>query len=360
MKILIGTGASQPDRCASKCFIRAAKNLGHDVCVAGAVYGRNDTGSPSIEAADIDVPDKPYPETYDYSFILNQCPWTPDLIIQLEPHFYFVGDKPDIPSFFWILDPHRGGIGHRDMAARGSFDAILITQPYFAKSYNDLGMKTYWVPQAYDQERIKWDPSITPECDIAFIGQTGLHDDILSFDKFDKDGYAYLDELPDQILLSSEHREYAERAQMLGYLMENFDVRIYADQLGSGYSRVIQKGEVGFQRSLFKDINLRVFEVPACGRILIADNVPNLEHIFQNGTHCLMYEQYGYDPFLPNFKLDYEQLWENVDFALSNLKRFEICEAGYEYVTKNHTFEKRVEQVIQIYEQNYKQKGAIK
>ena len=144
MKILIATAASEQEQCAAQCAIRAFKSLGHEVCVAGAVYGRNDVSIPSAEAGDIDLPDKPYPETYTYKEVLDKCPWTPDFILQIEPHFYFTGEKPkDMKSYYWVLDPHRGGIGHRDMALEGSFNAIFITQPFFVTSYALKDMQVF-------------------------------------------------------------------------------------------------------------------------------------------------------------------------------------------------------------------------
>jgi len=349
MKILIGTGASEPERCTSKCMIKALKKNGHEVCVAGPVYGRNDTGQCSPDAVDIDLPDKPYPERYTYKEILDKCLWKPDAILQIEPHFYFTGEKPkEIKSFYWVLDPHRGGYAHRDMAVEGCFDTVFITQPFFSPAYNNYGLKTLFLPQALDQDRIHHDINIEPECDIAFIGETGIHESLLIFDKYDNSGFAYCDTLPDQIILRSEYREYAERAQLIGFLKDKFDVRIYAPQTGSDYCRVIQKGEIGFHRSLFKDIALRIFEIMACRRMLVADNVPYLETVLKNKDEIsLLYNQYGFDPFLPNFKLDYEEAEQAVEKALNDVSRFKIQENGYQFVLNNHTYEKRAEQLIQ-------------
>ena len=115
MKILIGTYISGIDYETSHHMISAFKDLGHDVCVAGPTV-KYDISQPNPKLADIDLLDKPYPETYTYKEVLDKAPWTPDFILQIEPHFYFVGEKPkDIKSFYWVLDPHRAGIGHRDL-----------------------------------------------------------------------------------------------------------------------------------------------------------------------------------------------------------------------------------------------------
>ena len=360
MKILIGIGAS--DDGTGRSLIRAFQRLGHQICCAGAVYGRKDTSIASPEAADIDLPDKPYPETYTYKEVLDKAPWTPDFILQLEPHFYFVGDKPKgMKSYYYVNDPHRGGVGHRNMARSGNFNAIFITQSFFAESYITSGMECFWIPAAFDTERIVYDPSIKPECDIAFIGQTGIREDDIIYNRIDDDGFEYCAELPDKINLMSEYNEYAERAVLIANLMREFDVRIYkrrsfgkikeidSKTKGTNYSKIIQKGIMGFHRSLFKDITLRPFEIAACKRVPIIDDIPNITKIFKHTQTALIYKQFGFSPHLSNFTLEYEMARRCVmklieDPDLTNA----LAGEAYRFVHQYHTYENRVQEIIEI------------
>jgi len=287
MKILIAMGRTEPDFTTGKCLIRAFKELGHDVCTVGPLYGHTDLTQDITEnqtelKADIDVSDKAYPETYTYKEILDQAPWTPDFVLQIEPHFYFVGDKPkDINSYYWVLDPHRGGVGHRNMAKAGSFTAIFIAQKFFVEPYARFA-DCYFIPQAVDLSRVDHDPKIEIECDIAFLGELGVKQDDIKFDKMDSEGFEYTNKLSKDLKMWSSYGEYAERFQLIANLAEYYDVRIYKKQSGQNYGKILQKGRIGFHRSLFNDIAIRVFETMVCKRALITDRVPFIDTLFQH------------------------------------------------------------------------------
>jgi hypothetical protein len=349
MKIMIGIGASEPEYTTGKCLIRAFKRAGHEVCTIGAVYGRSDTSIWDQDRADIDLPDKPYPETYTYDEVIAMAPWRPNLILQIEPHFYLVGKKPaGIRSAYWVLDPHRGGLGHRDMAWHGHFDAVFITQKWFAESYVLRGMSLFWLPQAVDSERIKHDPSIKPECDIAFVGETGVDMTGITYDRVDLDGFRYMTKFSQPIKFRSEH-EYHERAVMIDKLSNDFNVRIYEKQTGENYAKIIQKGMMGFHRSLNNDIAIRLFEVMACKRPLVCDHVPHLEELMQPTNHAFFYKQFGYSADLPNFQLEYEMARLMVSRLIEDTNvRDAIAGMGWRFVLEHHTYDVRVKTILGV------------
>lgn len=341
-RILVCSGAGEPEYTTSKSFIRALRRTEHAVMTCGPSYC-NDL------RADIEIEDRQFPELYTYKEVLEKCkPFDPDIIIQIEPHFYLNGEKPlNIKSYYWILDAHRGGFAYRSLAEMGSFDAIFIAQKFFAPAFQRTIKNTYFLPQALDIGRIRYDESVVPECDIAYIGETGLAD--LVFDKVDKDGLQYTDTIPNGTkLMSPVYKEYGERAQLLKRLCRDFNVRIYKKNFVN-YSKIIQKGRIGFQRSLFNDITLRLFEVLACKRALVCDYVPFLEEILIHKKHCIMYNTFGFNIDLDNFELDYEQAFDAVSLILQdNALREEIVNQGYEHVLKYHTFDNRVRDILRF------------
>lgn len=353
MKILIGTYRF-PSTDYETChhLINTFRKLGHEVCTAGPVMNRVDITTSDENTLDIDLPDKPYPETYTYKEILDKAPWTPDFILQIEPHFYFTGEKPkDIKSYYWILDPHRGGIGYRNLALQGNFNAIFLTHQFFMESYTSVGMKCYFLPFCFEPERIKYYPEITPECDIAFVGESGIHYDDLVFDKIDNEGFLYCDKISNEIRFLLEYGEYWERAKLLEYLMKKFNVRIYKKYFGDNYCKITQKGLIGFHRS-DNNIPPRVFETMACKRALVTDDVLGIANLLTHGENAMIYRQYGYHPRHMNFLLDCESA-ENVvkDLLGNRQKRNMIAENGYELVHKNHTFIDRAQSIIEIVEE---------
>ena len=348
MKILIAVGISGEEYEVGGFLVEQLKALGHEVCTAGPVYGRTDISHSHPLKADIDLPDKPHPETYTYKEVLDKAPWTPDFVLQIEAHFYFVGDKPKgVKSYYWVHDPHRGGVGHRDMAMRGTFDAVFITHMFFAKPYLIKGIKCFLLPFAFSPERIKHDPSMQPECDISFPGQTGIHPDDIVYGKIDGDGFEYCSMLPDNIRFLSQYGEYWERAMLLRHLMKHFDVRLYKRYPAPAYARILQKGKIGFHRST-NNIPPRLFQNMACRRATAADYVLGIEEMLTDGEHVSLYDQFQYNPSLSNFLLDCEQA-ELCVYKLLNKHdmRKEIAEKGYEHVHKHHTYRNRADRIIE-------------
>lgn len=353
-KVLICTGAGEPDYTTSKSFIRALRRTTeHEVMTCGAMYK---SSKETTEKTDIILEDREFPELYSYEEILDKCkPFRPDVIIQIEPHCYIYGEKPkDIKSFCWFLDCHRGGYAYRNLARCGHFDAVFIAQRFFAAAYMRNISDVYFLPQAFDRERIKYSSKITPECDIAFIGESGIA--YLNYDKFDSDGFAYTNTIPNDLhLMSPYYKEYAERAHLLKRLSKDFDVRIYKKNFDN-YSKIIQKGRIGFHRSLFKDVTLRLFEICACRRALACDYMPFLEEMFIDKQDCLMYYQFGFNHELENFELDYEQAHDAVKLLLEdNELRDKIAEQAQYYVYNKHTFDARVLDMFSVIDKYFMQ-----
>lgn len=349
MKAIVCTYFSGQEYETSHLFVKALKRSGHTVCTAGPEADRFDTKLPRSFNLDIDLPDKKFPELYTYTEVLDKAPWIPDCIIQVEPHFYLTGDKPkDIKSYYWVLDPHRGGKTYRDLALQGSFNAVLITHRFFIESYASKGIKCYFLPFSLDSEEEKYDPDISIECDIAFAGETGISYEDIVFDKIDNDNIEYCDHLPDKIRFSSQYGDYAERAMLLKNLIRDFNVRIYRKCYEKQFSRSIQKGFLSFQRSA-NNIPGRIFEAMACRRALLADDVSGIEEILTHMQNAIIYKQYRYNPVLSNFDLDYESLKTWVIFFLQNkLLRELIVENAHQLVYEKHTFACRVKTLERI------------
>lgn len=349
MKIIVCTHFSGQEYETSHLFVKALKRMGHVVCTAGPEANRFDINLPKSFNLDIDLPDKKFPELYTYTEVLDKAPWIPDCIIQVEPHFYLTGNKPkDIKSYYWVLDPHRGGKTYRDLALQGNFDAVLITHRFFVESYASKDIKCYFFPFSLDSEEEKYDPSIIPECDISFSGDSGISNEDLIFNQVDNDGFEYCDHLPDKIRFNSLYGDYTERAMLLKHLMKDFKIRIYKRYFGKSFSRLMQKGVISFQRSI-NNIPGRIFEAMACKRVLLADDVFGIDELLTHMQNAIIYRQYKYNPILTNFDLDYESLKNWVVFLLENkLLRELITENAHQLVYARHTFACRIKTLEKI------------
>ena len=354
MKILIAC-AYTPHRkgwSSEESLIQAFRDLGHEVITTGPVIGNLD-GNITNEKRDIEVQDKAiHPETYTYKEILDRIEVKPDLILQIDPHFYFIGDKPNIPCAIYIVDAHRGANVFRDMAIAGKFDYVFVAHKYFIPHFERKNLKCTWLPRAYDDNYIKEYPEIDVQCDITFCGETGLHPDIEKFNCFDSEiNLKYHDGPYPNVNPCGRYRswgnhtmEYSERAEILIRLSRDFNLRVYEKAFGPQYPKTICRGNMVVNHSLWKDSALRNFEVMACRRNLITDYVPFQEELLHN--YCESYNQY-FLPFLSNFDLEYEEIKLKVENILNNesIRNYQRSIA-YDYVSTFHTFKNRAQTII--------------
>ncbi len=355
MRILIAnTEFENREYSSSGSLIQAFKDLGHEVITCGAKLG-NFEGE-MLSKKDVKVYDsRIHPEVYSYDHVLQQCNKVPDLILQVDPHFYFIGKKPkDIKCAYYIVDVHRGAEIFRKMAITGKFDYVFIAQKYFMPHFERMGLNCYWLPRAYDDTYIKEYEDIDIECDISFCGETGLHSTLNKFNDIDEQLQLNYHKSAYE-LISSDLRyrswenhtmEYAERAEILTRLSRDFNLRIYANSFGPKYAQAICRSKITVNHSLWKDSALRNFEVLACNRFLISDYIPFQEELLLNKMHYRSYNQ-SFRPFLQNFDLEYEEIRLLVEYYLRNDdERNKIIQQGNEFVKKYHTFKHRTQTII--------------
>lgn len=84
-------------------------------------------------------------------------------------------------------------------------------------------------------------------------------------------------------------------------------------------------------------VNMRTLEVPACGTLLLTDGSEDIEELVTPGRHVIVYE--GPEDFAE--KLDY--------YIRNDSEREKIAREGYEYVTANHSYDKTIEKLIEVY-----------
>ncbi|MEM7199532.1 MAG: glycosyltransferase [Planctomycetota bacterium] len=100
---------------------------------------------------------------------------------------------------------------------------------------------------------------------------------------------------------------------------------------GADYGRLLSRAKLGFNRSIRGEANLRAFEVPACGAVLLneRDNT-EIRDFFSPGEECALY---GEDDF------------EDVVLELLRdaPRRERLARAGYERVQREHRMRHRLD-----------------
>ena len=87
--------------------------------------------------------------------------------------------------------------------------------------------------------------------------------------------------------------------------------------------------------------NQRVFDVPACNRFLLTDYQEQMAELFHIGKEIICYREIG-------------EIGELVKYFLAHdTERQQIAGRGYERVTKDHTYESRITQMVAIMKKLY-------
>lgn len=356
-------------------MINAFKVLGHNVITCGP-YGENYKGE-CLSRHDIPLYDKrDKPEYWSYQEILAKVKEKYseiklDFILQIEPNFHFCGEKPkDIPCFYYFTDFHRGGNTIIHAAQQGQFDhlftALNWSIPYFEANGFKRGQLS-WLPIAFDSTRIPEElEQIQPECDIVFLGTSGIGMEVEKIAEYDRDldihytiNFIEPNKHGIKKYLGYENSsfEYAERAEYLIRLSEDFKVRIYDRCDPPQYWQALRKGKIGFNCSLRYDVCTRVFEIPAADRLLCTDYLPMLEYLLGSRYRTRYYLSYEtrFQPQFANFELDYQRLKETIFEGLITYeeKQNEIRETQI-WIQRNHSYFNRAKEIQAIWTQLYR------
>jgi hypothetical protein len=89
------------------------------------------------------------------------------------------------------------------------------------------------------------------------------------------------------------HRVQRERSRYLhkvARLSDSCKVFVGAGLYGEDYARILQLSRLVFNRSIRGELNLRCFEAPACGSLLLLEDTNDeIRTLFTPGVHCALY-----------------------------------------------------------------------
>ena len=273
MRITILTGLGESEFASNFCLARALEKAGCETWLMGPNYDER-RSILDVPEADYVLPDRPYPHFYSYKEVITNSPWKPDVIFAIDPRGAINGEKPrDIVSCFYSTDNHRAGELHTKLIKEGQYDVVFVGQgaylPFLERSAPIVQM--LWC--AVEASRFPYDFRIEPECDIAFVGHTGLVVNG-SLDQ-DRNGLGYCKKpIRKTYSGNAPSYDYAERGELLFRLCYDFNVRLYQPAWKTPLlSLALQQGKIGFNHSILHDLAIRNFEVMAAGRVLVTDDI---------------------------------------------------------------------------------------
>lgn len=110
---------------------------------------------------------------------------------------------------------------------------------------------------------------------------------------------------------------------------------------GKGYARLINSSWIWLSTTSAIDLaGARFYETMASHSLLFCNHSPVYEGLFEEGTHCVMFEN-----DLSDF--DDKLFW----YLKHHDEREAIVKRGYQHVCENHTWDKRVEQFTKTVEE---------
>jgi len=202
-------------------------------------------------------------------------------------------------SILWALDTHIKLKYLLKIAPH--YDYIFCAQKRDVEVFKEVNPKSYWLPYAADPAIYKpYDTNII--YDVAFVGNLipGLHD---------------------------------ERIKLLNRLRKSFNTAVFQNVWLDEAAKTYSSSKLVFNRSINGDLNMRVFEAMACGRLLITDAANGILDIFENKKHMALYND-----------SDLEEIIEY--YLVSEDERTKIAKVGMEEVRQKHTYDVRLKEML--------------
>ena len=206
------------------------------------------------------------------------------------------------PSIYWCSDSHLG-IEYRLNKAK-EFDVVFLTiQKHIPIFKEHLGHnRVYWLPHAGEPTCYKPE-SIVKKYDVCFVGY-----------------------LPTE-----------ERIVLLDRLFKEFPNFWYGQRFFEEASHIYSMSKIAFNCSVADEANMRAFEIPLSGTLLLTDYSRELVELgFKDNVNVVFYS-------------DEKEMVDKVRFFLKeDVVREKIAKAGYELVLKQHTYLDRAKKIMEI------------
>ena len=235
------------------------------------------------------VPFEQFQKDYDVIFCLENYDdgWLPD-ISQLKKY-----------KVFWSIDSHMELQNHLNFCQKSKIQLHLNAQLPYIEHFKDLADTHIWWPTAVDP---RWFKPIDKQRDIeiGFIGSM-----------------------------------IADRIQITNLLKNCVGLKSFTNILGNEMIELTNRFQIGFNKTISNDINMRTVETTACNIPLITNVTPGLEKMYNFDSDIMIYrslkEMVGVCQWLKN----------------DNAARQQIASNGYKRTLADHTYKNRCQQVYE-------------
>lgn len=211
-----------------------------------------------------------------FSQVIANLPegWEPDIVLFHTPFYYKIpiGIEESPWPTVAVLDDWFGGVDFMPDVL-GWFDHI-VTDRYSMKLLQERGIEnySYWASFGHDDSRFRLlDPVPERDIDISFVGNLNGN---IQYERF----------------------AWLRRCAEVPFAVNS---QIGTGIFGDDYVEVLNRSKIGFNRSIKGEMNLRCFEVPACGALLfIEEENEEIREFLEPGKECILYNDSNLESLL--------------------------------------------------------------
>jgi spore maturation protein CgeB/Flp pilus assembly protein TadD len=291
-------------------FLERALRKRHNVVTCGpTISDETLTAWDMLAVKERVVPqDAPVPWESSMADVTRALPdgFEPELLLWVESGVNFTPTdiaSVQYPKACYLIDSHINLDWHLKWAQL--FDFVFVAQKRYVPRFIEAGCsEVHWLPLACDPELHRKYDDVEKKYDVGFVGS-----------------------------LTECH---ARRARLLQQLSERFNVheeRCFLEDM----ARVLNESRIVFNSALANDMNMRVFEVLACGSLLVTDRAEGsgLEELFRDGEHLAVYDDSNLVDKV-RYYLEHEDLREK------------IAGQGREEILARHTYGHRAAELERV------------
>lgn len=211
----------------------------------------------------------------------------------------------EVTKAYYAIDNCLSFNEHISRAKVADYDLVFVAQKDTIPKYLKQGCRNVvWLPPGADPS-YHHPHNATAEYQVAFVGQYGNGGVLSDRDRF---------------LTALRHRSDIQLLLEKAYLHD--------------YAETLCKSKVVLNKSTEGDLNMRVFEVLACRRLLLTDLIGNgLLELFQDKKHLVTYH-------------DLKDLVDLIKYYSCDDAGKEIAEIGQQEVLSKHTYDHRAETIL--------------
>ncbi|CEG13821.1 conserved hypothetical protein [groundwater metagenome] len=214
------------------------------------------------------------------------------------------------------------------------YDLVISSQPHYVKFFRDNKIKSEYLKLAFEHDVLNYVKKNDSQYPITFIG---------SFTKFHEKNLPIFEEVS---------KNFKDKFLIRGYITQNIKTenikRCYrGESFGLDMYNVLYNSKITLNRHGEVSIsqqyanNMRLFEATGMGAFLITDYKENLNDLFRIGKEIETYT-------------DTKELIKKIQYYLDNEdERKKIAEAGQRRTLTDHTYEKRMKELIKIIEKYF-------